>query len=267
MSRSRRDHPDMRDDSPGRIPESLIDAAMDGELDPEIQKEIGRALQYDPVRKKEFHDTRDAINALRMPIDSPDLSDRVLERAHRHRRFIPRKLRQQVRVGRVVMAGVLLTTMLGVAGLQRTFPRLTTFGAQSTPVSDIEHAVEQGTQQLAQSVSEDVHKFQACMTEPVRGLLAGAIERPGASDHEFGLTLANTSSSYTHEFSETHALSYPGYAFVTLATNNAQAQPENRRAGYIRSSDSSRVVLMSWVSSSDNSSKEPTDFDDALTLP
>lgn len=130
MSRSRRDHPDMRDDAPGRIPESLIDAAMDGELDPAIQKEIGNALQYDPARRQEFHDTRDAINALRMPIESPDLSDQVLERAHRHRRFIPRKLRQQVRAGRVGMAALLLVTLLGVATLQRMYPRLTTIASQ-----------------------------------------------------------------------------------------------------------------------------------------
>ena len=87
MNNDHRDHPDMRDDAPGRIPESLINAAMDGELDKDIQREIGDALRYDPVRRQEFHDTRDAINALRMPIDTPDLSDRVLERAHRHRRF------------------------------------------------------------------------------------------------------------------------------------------------------------------------------------
>lgn len=267
MSRSRRDHPDLRDDSPGRIPESLIDAAMDGELDSEIQKEIGRALQYDPVRKQEFHDTRDAINALRMPVDAPDLSDRVLDRANRHRRFIPRKLRQQVRTGRVVMAGVLLTMMLGVAGLQRTFPRLTTFGAQSTPVSDIEQAVEQGSQRLAQSVTDDVHKFQACLTEPVRGLLASSVERPGTNEYAFDLTLASTSPSHTREFPDAHALPHPGYAFVTLATSNAQAQPESRRVRYIRSNDSPRVVLMTWVNTTEKASDEPAEFDDAITLP
>jgi hypothetical protein len=265
MSRSRRDHPDMRDDAPGRIPESLIDAAMDGELDAEIQKEIGHALNYDPVRKQQFHDTRDAINALRMPIDSPDLSDRVLERAHRHRRFIPSKLRQQVRTGRVVMAALLLTTLLGVAGLQRAFPRLTTFGAQSTPVANIESAVEQSGQQLAQTIVSDFQRMQECV-EPVQGLLVRSLERPGSNNFTYTVQVASPAPSATPSSSEPLSFPHPNYAIVKLAYTSAQAPAPSRRSGFAHQADANRFVLASFPSSPSRT-EPPNRMDDPIELP
>lgn len=266
MSRSRRDHPDMRDDAPGRIPESLIDAAMDGELDTEIQKEIGRALKYDPIRKQEFHDTRDAINALRMPIESPDLSDRVLERAHRHRHFIPLKLRQQVRAGRLAMAAVLLITMLGVAGLQRAYPRLTTFGAQPTPVANIESAVEQSGQQLAQALSSDLQKMQECVTEPMRGLLASSLQRPGNDAYSYNLQVATTSLSAAPQPTESYAFPHPSYAIVNLAYSTSQTPTPRQRHGFAHRAESNRLVLASW-SSNPRPSESPKRMDDPIELP
>jgi hypothetical protein len=265
MSRSRRDHPDMREDAPGRIPESLIDAAMDGELDPEIQKEIGHALNYDPIRKQEFHDTRDAINALRMPIESPDLSDRVLERAHRHRRFIPRKLRQQVRTGRVVMSALLLTTLLGVAGLQRAFPRLTTFGAQSTPVANIESAVEQSGQQLAQTIVSDIQRVQECV-EPVQGLLARSLERPGTNIYTYTLQVADNSVSAPPSPAQPLVIAHPSYALVRLAYTSAQSPAPRQRSGIALRADTNEFVLASFPPS-----PRPTEpakrMDDPIELP
>ncbi len=269
MSRPRRDHPDMRHDAPGRIPESLIDAAMDGELDPQIQQEIGRALQYDPARRQEFHDTRDAINALRMPIDTPDLSDRVLARAHRHRRFIPCKLRQQVRAGRVVMAALLLTTMLGVAGLQRAFPRLTTLGAQPTPVANIESAVEQGGQQIAQTLSSDFHKVQECVAQPVRGLLAGSLDRPGTNNYSYELRVVTAPMSASPEIGDPLAALHPSYAIVSLASNASPARASRQRIGLAQRPESSGVLLASWVSAPQppRASNPSEPIDKAIDLP
>ena len=259
----------MRNDAPGRIPESLIDAAMDGELDPQIQKEIGSALQYDPIRRQEFHDTRDAINALRMPIDAPDLSDRVLARAHRHRRFIPRKLRQQVRAGRVAMAALLLTTMLGVATLQRAYPRLTTLGAQPTPVANIESAVGQSGNQIAETLTGDLHSFQDCMTEPVRGLLAGSLERPGATDFSYEVHVVTTSTSAALEFPEPFTTLHPSYAIVNLAYTASPSKASRQRFGYHQNTDSPGVVLASWVAApqSPRAANPPESIDKAIDLP
>ena len=269
MSRSRRDHPDMRDEAPGRIPESLIDAAMDGELDAEIQKEIGHALQYDPARRQEFHDIRDAINALRMPIDMPDLSDRVLNRANRHRRFIPSKLRQQVRTGRVLMCAALLTTLLGVAGLQRMYPRLTTIASQQTPVRDIEMAVKQDRNQIVDSVQNEVGALQATLA-PVAGLIE-RFDRPGTNNARYGLDVSTASYSTTSSYPEqpvaaaragSHA--YAVYTIVNQRASVSSTSARRNTVGLFADSSMGRVVVTSWTSETDER-VEPAD--DPLDLP
>jgi len=176
-------HPDMRTDAPGRIPESLINAAIDGELSDEMQQEIAHALRYDPLRKQELVETADAINALQMPIPSPDFSDAILTRADRHHRFIPASWRRGVRAA-------LLLTLMGVAGLQRIYPRLTTLASHPTPVLDIEQAVEHDTDRFAHRVHNEVRTLQASLT-PLPPL-APIVRAPGRTDQRFELTLNTT---------------------------------------------------------------------------
>lgn len=269
MSHSRRDHPDMRDQAPGRIPESLIDAAMDGELDAQIQKEIGHALQYDPARRQEFHDTRDAINALRIPIDMPDLSDVVLDRANRHRRFISRKLRQQVKAGRVVMCAALLTTLLGVAGLQRMYPRLTTIASQQTPVRDIELAVEQDRNQIVNSVQNEVGALRATI-QPVAGLF-DRLDRPGISDTRYGVEIRTASIATSDDAFParpggqlgTHA--YAVYTIVNHRPSIASVNSRRSRLGLLADAPMNRVVLTSWTTEPEAPRVKPVD--DPLDLP
>jgi len=180
-------HPDMRTDAPGRIPESLINAAIDGELSDEMQREIAHALRYDPLRKQELLDTADAINALQMPIVVPDLTDGILSRANRHHRFIPSSWRRRVRTGRIGIAAALLVTLMVVAGLQRAYPRLTTLASHPTPVHNIEQAVGLDADQLATHLSKEVRTIRATVA-PMADLLTA----PGRTDQHFELTLAAT---------------------------------------------------------------------------
>jgi hypothetical protein len=182
-------HPDIRSDAPGRIPESLINAAIDGELNDDIQREIAHALRYDPMRKQELLETADAINALQMPISAPDFADSILDRADRHRRFIPASWRRLVRTGRLGIAALLLLTLIGVAGLQRIYPRLTTLASQPTPVLDIESAMEQDTDRLASKVTGEVHTLRASVAP-----MATILQTPGRTDQSFELRLTSSSS-------------------------------------------------------------------------
>ena len=133
-----RDH----DDAPGRIPESLIHAALDGEVSDDMQREIADALKYDKTRHAELLETADAIRALRSEVDAPDFASAVLGELDRSSRFIPSSWQRLVRNGRMGIAAALLLSLMCVAGLQRLYPRLTTIGAQDTPVRDVAQAVE-----------------------------------------------------------------------------------------------------------------------------
>ncbi|HCT43864.1 MAG: hypothetical protein CMJ35_06645 [Phycisphaerae bacterium] len=246
--RVHRAHPDLNSDAPGRIPESLIDAAIDGELDPEIQKEIGNALQYDPARRQEFHDTRDAIEALRMPVEMPDLSDKVLQRADRHRRFLPRKLRQQVRAGRVAMAGLLLVGLMGVATLQHMYPRLTTIASQQTPVHDLQNAVEHDGAQIAEALGNEVTTIRQKVA-PVAGIFDQPVQRPGNNQLRYELAISTT--PYTGAVPRTPLHPYatsPGYAVVTMLNAREQsAQSVRKRSGFSTSANAHQFVLTTWT--------------------
>jgi hypothetical protein len=199
-------HPDMRADAPGRIPESLIDAAIDGELCDEMQREIAHALRYDPLRKQELLETTDAINALQMPISTPDFSDHVLERANQHRRFIPATWRKHVRTGRLSIAAVLLLSLMSVAGLQRLYPRLTTLAAHPTPVSNVETAFEDDACRLAEQVHQEFNVVRASVPA-----LADMVKLPGDSNFSFGLSAQRSS---TDSIARTTPTEHVAHAFV-----------------------------------------------------
>lgn len=262
------DHPDMRDNAPGRIPESLIDAAIDGELDPQIQREIGKALEYDPERRQQFHDTRDAINALRIPLNMPDLSDRVLARASRHRKFIPARLRAQVRAGRVGIAALLLAGLLGVASLQRMYPRLTTIASQQTPVHDIQSAVQNDSTQIAQALSQEFNAICSSVA-PVASIFDRPAALPGNTNQRFDVSiqtasLAATSSDHYRGFSHTH-LSQPGFALLSMMQANERARidtlqgaRQNARYGLLPA-ESARIVSAAWSPPMSSASLTPDD--------
>lgn len=156
----------------GRIPESLIDAALDGEICDQMQEEIAHALRYDHTRRAELLETADAVRALGLnDIPMPDMQCAVLNRLDQHERFIPRTMRRWVRTGRLAIAAGLLLGLMLVAGLQSMNPRLATIGAQSTPVDDVACAVEEDTQRVATEVQSGVGQVLAKLS-PLEGMLA-----------------------------------------------------------------------------------------------
>lgn len=229
-------HRDTGSDAPGRIPESLIDAAIDGELDPRMSREIAHALRYDPRRSSELRDTADAINALQMPVPVPDFTHAILDRTDRHRRFIPRSWRRQVRMGRLGVAACLLLMLVGIAGLQRLYPRLTTLGTHPTPVRDIEIAVEQDRRQLATVVTHEVKAIKNSV-EP----MAGLFRSPGRDNFHYGVTVSSAGLASSSSLSGSDGQSplsmtraHPGLAAVyMLSPTHDFASDPHRPMGLI----------------------------------
>jgi len=180
------DHDQFDKEPRGRIPESLIDAALDGEICDQMQEEIAHALQYDHGRREELLETAEAVRALDLDdVPMPDMQCMVLNRLDQHERFIPKTMRRWVRTGRLaVAAGVLLGLML-VAGMQSMYPRLTTLGAQETPVDDVAVAMTEDTQQVVAEVQSKVEILRASLS-PLEGLLAAP--RPSGAK-SFTLTM------------------------------------------------------------------------------
>jgi hypothetical protein len=185
MNRGARDNHDHPDNAPGRIPESLIHAALDGEVSDDMRSEIADALKYDKTRKQELFDTVDAIEALRSDVQMPDFSTAVLGELDRQQRFIPASWQRLVRNGRMGVAAALLLTLFCVAGLQRIYPRLATIGHQETPVRDIASAVESETSQVQEQIREQVRTVRASMLpQPI-----ATVSTPGRTNFSFALDL------------------------------------------------------------------------------
>ncbi len=214
-------HESFDDKIPGRIPESLIDAALDGEICDQMQEEIAHALRYDHTRRAELLETSDAVRALDLDsIPMPDMQCAVLNRLDQHDRFLPRSLRRLVKTGRMaVAAGVLLGLML-VAGLQSMYPRLTTIGVQSTPVDDVATAVQHDAQQVVSEIESGfesgVEHVRASLS-PIEGFLAS---QRGSSSRTMTLTINQRLVRFSEE--DIEALNASGVGVTEL--NELQAR-------------------------------------------
>ncbi len=223
----------MRNDAPGRIPESLIDAAIDGELCEDMQREIAHALNYDPIRKQELLDTSDAISALQMPISTPDFSDAILTRADRHRRFIPAAWRTHVRVGRLGIAAGLLVTLMTVAGLQKMYPRLTTIAAHQTPVLDVEQAMEHDANTFVDCVTEEVDEIRQSVASMLP--MPSMQSMPGRTDQNYTVRLDDSVRGSMHTTSTTTTHTTTHTVTTTRIADAIQEQAyEIRFVGFTR---------------------------------
>ena len=165
------------DDTPGRIPESLIDSVLDGAVDDRTRREVARALRHDPRRRQDVAETIEALSALRSPVDCPDLSGDVLRTLDRKHRFLPARTRRLIRKARTSGLVGALFLLVCVAGVQRAMPRFASISAQPTPVNDMAQAVRADTTQAAGQVRDRVRVMQASLPS-----LAGSMEVPGRFD-------------------------------------------------------------------------------------
>jgi hypothetical protein len=151
-----------QDQQPGRIPESLIDAALDGELCDRMSDEIAHALRYDKQRRAELLETTEAIRSMRdEDLGVPDFQLSVLNALDKHDKFIPRTLRKSVRLGRLAVAAGFLLGLMGVAALQSLYPRLTSISAPDTPVLNVTQSIEDDATHLARQVETKLESARA----------------------------------------------------------------------------------------------------------
>lgn len=139
-----------------RIPDELIDAALDGEVCDELHDEIVHALRYDKTKHEEVAQTLTAIGSLRdMPHDMPDLQIAVLNKLDDSKLFLSAPLRRWVRTGRLAFAAAFLLGLMVVSAIQTVSPRFATIGTPSTPIEDVAKAVGDDSRELAGRVEHD----------------------------------------------------------------------------------------------------------------
>jgi hypothetical protein len=139
------------------IADDLVNAFFDREMTEGASDEFFAKLRSNLPRCAEVARMQRAISLLREPIESPDVSDRVLAALARRRRFLPERLRRMVTAGRLIAAGVALAAVLGIAVVDRVAPGFLRLTESPRPVAGVvsrtAEDARQGVAQLAGAVT------------------------------------------------------------------------------------------------------------------
>lgn len=136
--------------------EALFEAWFDHEADPVQAARLRDFLRRDPSLSERFARTQRAISMIRRPVAAPDVTEAVLARVSRRRRFLPERLRRVVTSGRAAVAAAMLAGLLTVAVIERSTPDAVTLRSRSTPVSRVMDASQAdlslGARQLTEAM-------------------------------------------------------------------------------------------------------------------
>ncbi len=172
--------------SPGRIPDHLVDRFFDRELTRAESASLFEALRSDPAAAREIVGTQRAIDALRQPLKTPDLSRSILARVDRHSPLLTRRSVRHVRVGRLVSAACLLLIIAGAFIAQRTHPQVVNLGGERpAPVAD-----------LASNLSGDTADAVNTLRQTARAVTVTALSQASPASAAAGQASADPQSVF-----------------------------------------------------------------------
>lgn len=153
-----------------RIPDELVDAFFDRELDEGSREKFFTMLRTDLHKCAKVARTQRIISALREPVESPDLTDSIMTEVGRRRGFLPERLRNMVKAGRLAAAACILVVFLGVALLHRYAPDTVSVVERPAPVSRVLSSGAQDASSGMQQISGAVGEVRAKFAEPAAEL-------------------------------------------------------------------------------------------------
>lgn len=175
---------------PGQIPDDLVDAFFDGELDEGKREKLFGAMRADLNRCAEVATMQRIISLLREPVEAPDLTEPIMERLRVRGAFLPSRTRRFIKYGRWAAALLLASGVLGVALVHRSAPDSLRLVAPPKPVTGVIRSgssdVAAGVQQLTQAMNV----VSARVLEPAE---AQQQSRRAQRMISIGLTPGNTS--------------------------------------------------------------------------
>ncbi|VAX41814.1 hypothetical protein MNBD_PLANCTO03-1670, partial [hydrothermal vent metagenome] len=182
----------------------LIDELLDGEVSRERSQELRRALRQDAKASEELARTQRALDRLREPIETPDLSEAILARVHGRRRFIPHRARHLVTAGRLAVAAGVIGAIGLASFVQRHAPAVN-LGDSAMPVTELVEAAEQTGAEQAILGAQTVETIQASITSPTRSLPLSPRFRPEAGLH-FDLSLDRSRALVAKEYTPQYTM-------------------------------------------------------------
>lgn len=159
--------------------EELLDAYFDRELPPDEEAALVRLLQRDAGAAMLFGESEAAIDALRLPVASPDLSGRILTEVGRRRGWLGARLQRFIAVGRVAVAACLLLALAVTLMAKRIAPDAGIFPQSPQPIADVARcAADDTTCSMSDFLAALDQVGEVSRLNEVRNALPGAVERP-----------------------------------------------------------------------------------------
>ncbi|MBL0920556.1 MAG: hypothetical protein IBJ10_00325 [Phycisphaerales bacterium] len=153
-----------------RVPDELIDAFFDGDLDDSGKRSLFDGLRNDPVAAERFARTMFVVESMRRPVETscelpaPDFTGSVLAEIDRRRRWMPARARRFVAFGRFAAAASLLLILGGAFVVRRANPDAVMLAERPAPLT---HVMEVSRLEATQSF-----RGMASALEPIRGAVA-----------------------------------------------------------------------------------------------
>jgi hypothetical protein len=141
----------------GKIPDELVDAFFDRELDGASREQFFGAMRADLSRCAEVAKTQRIVSLLREPVEAPDLTGAIMAEVRRRGAFVPTGMRRFVKYGRWAAAVLLAAGVLGLALVHRHSPDALRLAPRPKPVAGVIQSgssdAAAGVQQLTQAMN------------------------------------------------------------------------------------------------------------------
>ncbi|MEM8834571.1 MAG: hypothetical protein AAGD00_02010 [Planctomycetota bacterium] len=209
---------DGRDESLDRPSlEDLVDAVFDNELPADQSEDVHARLRRHPDIARDAVMTRRALESLRRPVSTPDLSGSILDALDGKRPMQGGDVIGRLRVWRYAAAAALLLMVAGAFTVQRMSPEVTHLVGtpEDRPMGTLAATLPVVTEQTTRDVLRAVDEIQLAVTDATFVNVAGPEPRPvtlvshcdrvRTSDGWFECAATGGETSVTLRLCDTHA--------------------------------------------------------------
>ncbi len=140
--------------------DALIDAYFNRELTSSQSNDLFSMIGEDEVVRDDFDATQNVIDALRAPVDVPDISSSVLDEVGRRRGWLPPRIRSIVTIGRLSVAASFVLVLTAMFLIERSAPGSLDVRPTSQPLTNLVQAGSTETAEGIAAVREGIEKLR-----------------------------------------------------------------------------------------------------------
>lgn len=163
---------DIRDQAPvppmDRVPDHMVDRFFDRELTRAESAKLFDSLRADPEAARDLVQTQRALDALRRPVQTPDLSRAILAKVNGRTPLLTRRGVRHIRVGRLVSAAALVAVIAGAFVIQRQHPQIVHIGGTDlAPIAEIAMCMPADTSDAVHTIRQTAKAIRVTATAEV----------------------------------------------------------------------------------------------------